>query len=186
MPTKLKSYAYTLGLAAALACISLVSTSTNAQQRNTDINRQELENFDRFLDAHPQIKSDLTRNPSLVNEGRYLQDHAELREFLASHNGVREELREYPGAFMRQENVAERGEYNGGGYNGGGHPAYRDEDQPHMEAALQHLRQAEEELGKGTQDKGGHRVRAMGLVRQAESEIDNGIHYDDRHGGDRH
>jgi hypothetical protein len=179
---KLESYAFAIALAALF--ISFAPASAKAQQRNTDINRQELQNFDRFLDSHPQIKSDLTRNPSLVNDSRYVQDHPELREFLASHNGVREELREYPGAFMRQERAAEGG-YNGGGYNGGGRPGYRDEDQPHMEAALQHLRQAEEELSKGTQDKGGHRVRALGMIRQAQSEINSGIHYDDQHGGDR-
>jgi hypothetical protein len=62
----------------------------------------------------------------------------------------------------------------------------RDEDQPHMEAALQHLREAEEELGRATRDKGGHRSRALALARQAESEVNAGIHYDDSHGGNRH
>ena len=175
-------YVFGFVLAMALASMTFVVRSVSAQQ--TDISRQELQNFDRFLDSHQQIRSDLTRNPSLVNDPRYLQDHPELREFLASHNGVREELREYPGAFMRKENAANGG-YNGG-YNGGGRPGYyRDEDQPHMEAAMQHLRQAEQELGKGTSDKGGHRLRAMQMIRQAESEVNAGINFDDRHGGDR-
>ena len=111
-------YVFGFVLAMALASMTFVVRSVSAQQ--TDISRQELQNFDRFLDSHQQIRSDLTRNPSLVNDPRYLQDHPELREFLASHNGVREELREYPGAFMRKENAANGG-YNGG-YNGGGRP----------------------------------------------------------------
>jgi hypothetical protein len=186
-----------LGLVMVLALAGITFTPRPANAQRTDINRQEMDNFDRFLDAHPQIRGELTQNPQLVNDPRYLQSHGELREFLASHNGVREELREYPGAFMRQENKQEARErgYNGGGYNGGG--AYnggynggyqgggRDESQPNMEAALQHLRQAEESLNRGTSDKGGHRVRALGLIRQAEAEINSGMHYDDNHGGDR-
>jgi hypothetical protein len=56
-----------------------------------------------------------------------------------------------------------------------------DEDQPHMEAAMQHLQQAQQELERGTSDKGGHRVRAIGLIKQAESEVQSGMHFDDRH-----
>ena len=56
-----------------------------------------------------------------------------------------------------------------------------DEDQPHMEAAMQHLRQAQEELQRGTKDKGGHRVRAIEFVKQAENEVQAGMHFDDRH-----
>jgi hypothetical protein len=56
-----------------------------------------------------------------------------------------------------------------------------DEDQPHMEAAMQHLRQAQEELERATSDKGGHRVRAIGFIRQAQGEVQAGMHFDDRH-----
>ena len=92
---------------------------------------------------------------------------------------------------MRRENRVDgrggyNGSYNNGGYYGSGRPGYyRDEDQPHMEAALQLLRQAEQELSRGTSDKGGHRVRAIGIIRQAQSEVNAGINFDDRHGGDR-
>jgi len=53
--------------------------------------------------------------------------------------------------------------------------------QPHMEAALGHLRQAEEELQKAEPNKGGHRERAMEIVRRAEKEIQDGIQYYDTH-----
>jgi len=56
-----------------------------------------------------------------------------------------------------------------------------DEDQPYMEAAMQHLRQAQEELQRGTSDKGGHRVRAIEFLKQAQSEVKAGMHFDDRH-----
>jgi hypothetical protein len=63
----------------------------------------------------------------------------------------------------------------------GGAAFYADEDQPHMEAAMQHLRQAQEELQRATSDKGGHRVRAVEFIKQAQSEINAGMHFDDRH-----
>ena len=56
-----------------------------------------------------------------------------------------------------------------------------EERQPHMEAALQHLREAKEELRVAEHDKGGHRSNAVKLVDQAIAEVDAGIHYADRH-----
>jgi hypothetical protein len=53
--------------------------------------------------------------------------------------------------------------------------------QPHMEAALGHLRQAEEELQKAEPNKGGHRERAMEMVQRAEKEVQGGIEYFDTH-----
>ncbi|HVO62303.1 MAG TPA: hypothetical protein VMT53_15305 [Terriglobales bacterium] len=50
--------------------------------------------------------------------------------------------------------------------------------EPHMSAALEHLRQAEEELEKAGHNKGGHREKALGLTKQAESQVEQGIQYD--------
>jgi hypothetical protein len=49
--------------------------------------------------------------------------------------------------------------------------------EPHMAAALQHLRQAEEELEKATPNKGGHLVKAMELTKQAEAQVNEGMQY---------
>jgi glutamyl/glutaminyl-tRNA synthetase len=49
--------------------------------------------------------------------------------------------------------------------------------EPHMAAALQHLRQAEEELEKASPNKGGHLVRAMELTKQAEAQVNEGMQY---------
>jgi len=56
--------------------------------------------FDRFLNDHPRVAQDLRRNPSLVDNGDYLESHKELREFLRDHPGIREELRVNPRAFL--------------------------------------------------------------------------------------
>jgi hypothetical protein len=49
--------------------------------------------------------------------------------------------------------------------------------EPHMAAALQHLRQAEEELEKASANKGGHLVKAMELTKQAEAQVNQGMQY---------
>lgn len=49
--------------------------------------------------------------------------------------------------------------------------------EPHMAAALQHLRQAEEELEKAGHNKGGHREKAMQLTKQAQTQVEQGIQY---------
>jgi len=50
-----------------------------------------------------------------------------------------------------------------------------------MQAALRHLKEAQEELKAAEHDKGGHRANATKLVEQAIAEVDAGIHYADKH-----
>jgi hypothetical protein len=71
----------------------------NEGDRHWDSER-ELASFGRFLEGHPRVAQDLRRNPSLVNDGDYLEDHRELREFFRDHPAVREELRVNPRALM--------------------------------------------------------------------------------------
>jgi hypothetical protein len=55
------------------------------------------------------------------------------------------------------------------------------EPQPHMRAALESLKVANDQLGKATADKGGHRVKALALVGQAIDEVKAGIEFDSKH-----
>src|SRR5262245_53029188 len=48
-------------------------------------------------------------------------------------------------------------------------------DQPHMQAALTALENAKDSLEKATADKGGHRVKALGFVKDAIDEVKKGI-----------
>ncbi len=66
-----------------------------------------------------------------------------------------------------------RGSWSGN-WGGGG-------DQPEMTAALDNLRQAQEHLNGAAANKGGHRERAMQLINQAMSEVQQGMDYADRH-----
>jgi len=54
-------------------------------------------------------------------------------------------------------------------------------DQPHMQAALEHLRAAKGELEKAEADKGGHRLKAINLVNDAIAQVERGVGYDRHH-----
>jgi len=54
-------------------------------------------------------------------------------------------------------------------------------DQPHMQAALEHLRAAKVELDAATPDKGGHRAKAIALTNDAIAQVERGIAYDRHH-----
>ncbi|HWW75522.1 MAG TPA: hypothetical protein VNZ44_09000 [Pyrinomonadaceae bacterium] len=54
-------------------------------------------------------------------------------------------------------------------------------DQPHMEAALDKLRSARSNLEAATDDKGGHRVKALEHVNKAIDDVQKGIEYDRTH-----
>src|SRR6266403_4554619 len=94
--------------------VNAQSSSPSSQESrtspNSDITRQELARFDQFLDSHQEIAQQLRHDPSLVNDQNYVQGHPELQTFLQDHPGVREEIKENPNYFMRQENRYDRRE----------------------------------------------------------------------------
>ena len=79
-------------------------------RRDGDTTRRELASMDRFMDGHPEIAEQLRKNPSLVNNREFVENHPALQEYLQSHSEVREEFKENPNAFMRQENRYDRRE----------------------------------------------------------------------------
>jgi hypothetical protein len=85
---------------------------TSATARDSDTTRQELANFDRFLDGHRELGEQLRKDPSLVNNDQFVRDHPELQTYLQDHPRVREEIKENPNAFMHAENRYERREDN--------------------------------------------------------------------------
>jgi phage-related protein len=110
-----KQYSVLLALASLLWIVPSVSSQamppTPAPQypsQDNDITRQELASFDSFLDSHPEIAEQLRRNPSLVDDREYGDNHPELQAYLQEHPRVREELTENPRAFMRDEDRFDR------------------------------------------------------------------------------
>jgi len=86
-----------------LVLVLSVGTALTAQNPNHDITRRELQNFDNFLDTHPAVDKELTKNPRLIEDPAYISSHPELKTFLAAHPGVREEMKETPRFFMHRE-----------------------------------------------------------------------------------
>ena len=54
-------------------------------------------------------------------------------------------------------------------------------DQPHMQSALEHLREAKHSLERAEADKGGHRDRALELTNDAIGQTEKGIEYARHH-----
>jgi hypothetical protein len=60
-------------------------------------------------------------------------------------------------------------------------PKGRGERHPHIHAAMKGLRQAARQLGEADHDFGGHRVKALELVKQAEGELREALEYAKAH-----
>jgi antitoxin component HigA of HigAB toxin-antitoxin module len=68
-----------------------------------EANREELANFDRFLDTHRETAEQLRKEPDLVENQEFLKSHPALQGYLQQHPGVRDEIRQNPNAFMQEE-----------------------------------------------------------------------------------
>jgi hypothetical protein len=65
--------------------------------------RQELANFDYFLDNHPEIAAQVRKNPSLLTNEQFVKQHPELQTYLQQHPQVREQIAQNPNNFMQRE-----------------------------------------------------------------------------------
>jgi hypothetical protein len=61
--------------------------------------------------------------------------------------------------------------------------AWTAERHPHIQAAMKALERAEHQLQQAAHGYGGHRVKAMDLIRQAQQELREGLAYDRQHEG---
>jgi hypothetical protein len=73
------------------------------QRQDRDVNRGELGSMDRFLDSHPEIAEQLRKNPSLLTNKKFVDDHPALQSYMQQHPQVRQEIGENPSAFMQRE-----------------------------------------------------------------------------------
>jgi len=79
-------------------------------ERGSDTTRGQLARFDQFMDSHREIAEQLRKDPSLVNNRKFVDEHPALQTYLQEHPGIREEIKENPNGFMRQENRFDRQE----------------------------------------------------------------------------
>ena len=74
-----------------------------ADDRGRGVKREELARFDQFLDSHRETAEQLRKDPSLVDNPEYVRNHPELQAYLQDHPGIREQIKQDPNAFMRDE-----------------------------------------------------------------------------------
>ncbi len=111
MKTKFLCFRNSFALIALAALISVAPAGAQTltpQTQDSDTTRRQLAEFDRFLDSHPEVASQLRQDPSLVNNPEFVENHSELLQYLQQHPEVRQELKENPNAFMRQEQRFDR------------------------------------------------------------------------------
>jgi hypothetical protein len=87
-----------LALNLALLLVGLAGTSSVLPAQDTIA--QEVGRFDLFLDNHPDVAQELTKDPSLINNASYVQSHPALQAFLEDHSQIRVSLQQNPQGFM--------------------------------------------------------------------------------------
>lgn len=103
--TKCLSIKHSLALLS-LAALFWMGSPAVAQTRQTqdrDTTARQLSSFDDFMDGHPVVAEQLRKDPSLIRNEEFVENHPALQQYLQQHPGVREEISENPNAFMRQE-----------------------------------------------------------------------------------
>jgi hypothetical protein len=101
-----------------LALASLLSTapagaqsqSTVPQDRDSDLKTWQLSALDQFLDSHPDLSEQLHKNPSLINDEEFVENHPALKQYLQDHPEVREQFNQNPNSVMHQEQRFDRRE----------------------------------------------------------------------------
>jgi hypothetical protein len=98
-----------IALAMTLSLGPAASAQTQESRGNdSDVTRGELASFDRFMDDHPEIAEQLRKDPSLVKNKEFVENHPALEEYIEQHPEVREEISENPSGFMHQEQRFDR------------------------------------------------------------------------------
>jgi hypothetical protein len=73
-----------------------------------DITRRDIAEMDHFLDEHPEIAQQLRKDPSLIDNRRWVSDHPALQEYLQNHPQISATFRTNPNLFMRDEERYDR------------------------------------------------------------------------------
>ena len=100
----------TLGTLISVAPARAQSPNAMPQDRDADLTRQQLAAFDQFLDSHPELAEQLRKDPSLVNNQAFVENHSDLQQYLQQHPEVREDITQNPNAVMHQEQRYDRRE----------------------------------------------------------------------------
>ncbi|MGB0062397.1 hypothetical protein [Candidatus Binatus sp.] len=100
-------------------CITTLAAIAFAGAISTTAFAGPVSRFDNgYLDEHPEVTQQLSRDPHLVDNPQFMASHPGLGDYLKNHPEVREDLRNHPDRFMAREHYYNNHE----GWNGGAHP----------------------------------------------------------------
>ena len=110
-PWQRKSLQALLLAATPLFCLSIPAGAQNSpapdsrpvQDKNNSPRNVNVAEFDRFLDSHPELAEQVRKDPSLLDNGQFVHDHPALEAYFQNHPEVRNDIRQNPNAFMREE-----------------------------------------------------------------------------------
>lgn len=96
---------FTIGLALATLILGTASISW------ADSLSEEMQDFQHFLNNHPNVAADLQRDPWLANNSHYVNNHGDFKDFLHKHPQVRRQLAANPGYALRAPYAWNRAPY---------------------------------------------------------------------------
>jgi hypothetical protein len=67
-----------------------------------------LANTDRYLDQHPEVSQQLNKDPRLIDNRQYIDNHPGLHEFLETHPDARRQWQSHPYRFTAREDRYDR------------------------------------------------------------------------------
>jgi hypothetical protein len=68
-----------------------------------NITHRDVAEMNQFLDSHPEVAEQLRKDPSLIDNRRWVSDHPELRTYLRDHPQAADAFRAHPDLFMHDE-----------------------------------------------------------------------------------
>jgi hypothetical protein len=69
--------------------------------RDNDTARGHMASFGEFLGGHSESARQISKNPSLVKNDDFVRNHPDFQQFLNSHPGMREEMKQDPQGFVK-------------------------------------------------------------------------------------
>lgn len=91
-----------LTLISATLIAGSLSAGVLAQETHYEKHHQYADKFGDFLDSHPSMEEQLSKNPRLVDDKAYMKSNPELRDYLKHHPAVREQFKSHPDHFFHR------------------------------------------------------------------------------------
>ena len=87
----------------AVTALAFSAKAASFEVKSNVSKNDELKKFDKFLDKHQSIETDLRASPNLINDAQYLSNHKDLESFLRKNPKITVDLSKNPNYFMNRE-----------------------------------------------------------------------------------